>query len=239
MTKKINLTAEAALRMAKATAGFERLNKGGAREQTYSQAVVPQPIWAQITDCDRDNGYYSWKAIAPKDTGQGELELNGAWGSGDMNDTTGYAVEVGGSTQVLKNSFVLVYPAKSQPFVIFQYVGGVVKGTLTSDIPAFSDSPAKGTAVDVQIKSADGSGTDTDTVKCFNPYSVTIKQSDGATVTLGYDQQGGAWWVIGQDCSSSSSSGGCSCDSDLGDCGCDGDPGSECVCEGDTGCEGD
>jgi len=251
----VQIPVDVARRIASAVKYVEMVNRGSEHSHPQGGGWDDGEKWAQITDRDETNGQYSWVALEPQD--DGSLSQNEDWGKGDMGDDTGFAVEVWGSDCVLKNSIVRLKPAKSADYYVFEYSGGVVKGTLSDHIKTGESGD-----VDVDIgdplTSGDDSGGDdsggddgsgaTDSIKAHNDLDTDIHESDGSTILLAYNIQLKKWVIIAQSCGTNSGSGGgggggCGCDIDES-CGCDGDTSGGCGCDGDEsgggcGCDGD
>src|SRR5579883_2051998 len=106
-----------------------------------------QGFWAQIVDKDpMSSGKYSFKSLAPQ-TSSPWLVINPDWTSGLYSDPSGYAVEAGGSTVVLKNSIVWMESALTQDYFIFRYSpGGTLAKTSTVVTPMGGITPGSGHA---------------------------------------------------------------------------------------------
>jgi hypothetical protein len=112
----VQIPVDVATRMGRATVWVEQHSRGGVKPG-HSQACGPVGLWATITG--GNNGQYSWTALVPQNNNN--LSQNSTYGSGNYNDSSGYAVEASGSTAVPSNSTVWLVPSVCQPYYVFGY----------------------------------------------------------------------------------------------------------------------
>ena len=139
-------------------------------------------FWAQITE--RSGAVYSWVAMSMGS--DGTLSPDSDLGQGDN------AIEVFSSNCVLVQSIVNLRPYPGGSFLVFEYAGGTVTGTLSDDIDA-------GDSGDVTVTTA---GHNSDTIEAYNNLDGDIVASDGTTVYLSYNIQQQQWVIVSQSCNS-------------------------------------
>ncbi len=74
--------------------------------------------WAKIKGYLSGTGKYSWVAVKPDK--YGKLEEFAEWGSGDCEQETGYARELGGCKDCPPEQIVRLWPSLNQEFYLFQ-----------------------------------------------------------------------------------------------------------------------
>lgn len=119
--KQIGLTRDGVSKLKKVTGivtNGPRYTGPPGRPSAYKGS--PAGFWAKITG--RDGNKYSWTAQEPQS--DGSLIDNEDWGTGDMSEDSGYAVEATADPGVQTDSIQWLYPAVGQEFYYFKLGGG-------------------------------------------------------------------------------------------------------------------
>ena len=175
----------------------ERVSKTSTPRQRRQPQIANQGKLVQIT-ATNGSGKYSWIGLAPVASIPNPMGTNTDWGSGDYTETFGFAVEATGSTDVILNDVVRIFPAKSEDFYIFHYQPEVKFANLEDGDTISARSTSSVGSGDVTVQSYSG-GSLTDTSQTLTVYNGFTKEVDGPRyITIEYSQS--VWWITGADC---------------------------------------
>lgn len=195
----VKLSREAARRMADATMTVERMLQGQPAPTKRKSGAAYIGFYARITDRESDGPKCSWVKLEAKP--DGTFEDNEDWGKGDHADEWGWAVDINGCENVVKQSIVWLEPAMGQDFYVFCYAPGVL--VVKSIDPIESEEEGE-----VKVELPDD---EEDEIKVHNPYGDTVpaesddeeeeEEPEEVTLVVGYEALKGRWVIVSEDCS--------------------------------------
>lgn len=159
-------------------------------DQTIPRTRVPtMGFFARITGSD-GTGRYSWEAVNFNEYG----DMTASSYTGDYADSTGHAVELHRSKDVLTGHVVEFKGARTVNVFQFAYAPGVVPGITSSVITARSgNTPGSGTMQVEQVDATTGDLELGQTITIHNSTDSTGETGKRAHATFG---EGRWWWTL-------------------------------------------